>query len=86
MEIDFEKIKALQEEIYELIEKRPELQAFQDEINKKLSKCNSQENRLSMISIMMLESFFKLNEVLNGINSVYKKDNKNKPKLTIVEE
>jgi seryl-tRNA synthetase len=71
--MDFEKMKKLQDELNKLLEERPELQALQDKIDATLNKAGSKNNRLTMIQNLMLDSFFELNEKLQEMSGKMKK-------------
>ena len=78
-DIDFEKIKFLNQEIKELLLAHPELIPLQKEVDIRLAKCNNQHNRLVIISQMMWDSFLELNEKLQNFR------NKSIIKLSLVD-
>lgn len=69
----------------ELLKQRPELQALQDEVDRRLAKAGNQNNRMVIIGQMMWDSFHQLNQALQdftkGKNS---EETKKKTKLTLV--
>ena len=62
MNIDFERIKRLREEINKLIEERPDLAQLQADIDTQLQGLTKQQ-RCAKIQEMMLNTWFKITEV-----------------------
>ena len=64
MTIDTKKIFELKQEIYKLLQDKPELCALQDKIDTMLSAAGNQHNRCVLINRMMLESVNELRKTL----------------------
>jgi seryl-tRNA synthetase len=65
--IDTAKVFELKRAIQALIKERPELAAFQKEIDKTLAGAGSQHNRMVLLQRMMREKQQELNSVLNTL-------------------
>lgn len=61
MTVDFEKIKALNEEIQELLKEKPKYQVLQDEVNRRLKECgNDRQRRNQVIQEMMCNKWCEI--------------------------
>lgn len=54
----------------EFLEKYPELQAFQDEIDAMLDKAGSPENRMQVLAMLMEAKLIELNGELRDLNRI----------------
>lgn len=71
MDIDFAKIKKLNQEIKNLLEEKPELAEFQKEIDIILKKVGK-KNRMAMLQSLMLDKFLEMNEKLQELSEITK--------------
>ncbi len=62
MDVDFERIKQLREEINKLIEERPDLAQLQEEIDNTLRGLTKRQ-RCVKIQEMLLNSWFRITEI-----------------------
>lgn len=62
--IDTEKIFQLKQEIYKLLEERPEYIPFQRLIEEKLAKAGSNHNRMAVLDSMMREKVLELHDAM----------------------
>lgn len=59
--VDFKKIKECREEINKLIQERPELKSYQEEIDRELAKAgNNKHNRMAVLENLMMEKIIEL--------------------------
>ena len=59
--------KAAQKELYRLLEERPQLKEFQEEIDRRLENAGTFENRMAVLGIM-IEA--KLNELQHQLSNL----------------
>jgi len=87
MKIDFKLIKKLREELEEFLKDKPELRKLQDEIDTRMSKCDTQHNRCAVIQEMMLESNYRIVDASTNLNEAFNEFcNPSVKKLEVVEE
>lgn len=66
-EVDTRKIFELRQEINKLLRGRPELRPLQEEIEERINKAGSPENRAVMAYILMVEKVKQLNAELKTL-------------------
>ena len=66
MEIDFAKIKELNKEIQKLLEERPEMQEWWNEMQEEMRKAGP-NNKFAVAQDLMLTKFRELNEELQKL-------------------
>lgn len=65
--MDTVKLFKLKQELNAFLEAHPELKPLQLEIETELDKAGCQENRLKVISNLMMSKFFELNDALKSL-------------------
>lgn len=59
--------KMAQKELYRLLEKRPELKEFQEEIDRRLENAGAFENRMAVLGIMIEAKLRELQHQLSNL-------------------
>ena len=68
--IDFELIKKLNEEKRKLLESRPEMYAYQAEIDAAMERAGSRQNRMAVLGALMTAKCRELEQALNNLSLV----------------
>lgn len=71
-DIDFKKIKELNDEIEKLLNERPEYREFQEEIRKEIKKGLTTNNRMNIAFGLMIESARKLGKEMESFSDLLK--------------